>query len=144
RFTFLGIVKPAAKRLHPHHWEIILRRQEGEAAPHLVVASDAGDGEFQRGNIGENGSAAPTQLAIFVGGELAIIMTRALPGGEHIYHFLRADWHDRLQHHSIDQRENGRVNSDGQRQRQYGDCRESRRLEKLPQSKPEILYHNDL
>src|SRR5205809_7219201 len=44
RFTFLGVIKPAAKRLHAHHWEIILRSQKLEAAQHFVIAYKTRDG----------------------------------------------------------------------------------------------------
>src|SRR5207247_9253485 len=53
RFAFVGVIKPAAKRLHAHHWEIIFGSQESEAAPHLVITPDAGDRELERGNIGK-------------------------------------------------------------------------------------------
>jgi len=49
-----------------------------------------------------------------------------------------------MQHHAVDERENCRVNADGQRERQYRRCCESRGLEKLPQSKLEILDHENL
>src|SRR5262245_65649425 len=48
RLTFFSVIKPAAKRLHAHHREIILRSQEREAAPHLVIATNAGDSELER------------------------------------------------------------------------------------------------
>jgi len=108
-----------------------------------VIAPDAGDGELERGNIDKHVAAVLAQLAIFVVRELAIIVARILSGREHIHNFSRPNRHNWLQHHSIDQRENGRVNANGQRKRQYRDGSESRRLQKLPQSKPEILHHND-
>ncbi len=110
---------------------------------HVVIAPDAGDGELERGNIDKHVAAVLAQLAIFVVRELAIIVARVVSGREHIHNFSRPNRHNWLQHHSIDQRENGRVNANGQRKRQYRDGSESRRLQKLPQSKPEILHHND-
>ena len=108
-----------------------------------MIASDPRDGELERRHIAKHISAVLVQLAIFIIGELAIIVARVLPRGEHIHHLGRPDWHYRLEHYSIDEGKNGRVNANCQRKRQYGDCRESRRLEKLPQSKPEVLHHNN-
>ena len=108
-----------------------------------MIAPDAGDGELKRGHIDKHISAVLAQLAVFVIGKLPIIVARVLSGREHIHDFGRPDRHHRLQQHAIDQRENGRVNADRQRERQYRYGRESRRLEKLPHSKPEILHHKD-
>ena len=143
RFAFLGVVKSAAKRLCAHHREIIFGREEREAAPHLVVASNPGDGELDRGKVDKHISPVLAQLAVFVIGELTIIVARVLARCEDIDYFLWPQRNRGAQYDAIDQRENGRVNSDCQRQGQYGHCRKSRRLEKLPQSKPEILDHEN-
>src|SRR5439155_25627834 len=45
RPAFLCSVKPADHRTHAHEREEILRRQEGEAPPHVVIATDSCDGE---------------------------------------------------------------------------------------------------
>src|SRR5262245_38006342 len=143
RLTFLSARRPAAKRLHAHHREILFRSQEHEATPHLVIAPDAGDGELECGHIDKHVSAVFAQLAVFIVGELPIIVTRILSRREHIHDFSRPERHYRLEQYAIDQRENGRVNADRQRERQYRDDGETRRLEKLPYSKPEILHHKD-
>ena len=111
-FTFLGVVKPAAKRVYAHHWEIILRSQKSEAAAHVVIAPNARDGELERGNIGKHVPVVFAQLAVLVVRERAIIVGRILSGREHIHDFVRPNRYHRLQHHSVDQRENGRVNAD--------------------------------
>jgi hypothetical protein len=82
-----------------------------------VIAPDAGDGELEGGHIGKHVSAVLAQLAVFVIGKLAIIVTRILSGREDIHDFGRPDRHHRLEHHAIYQRENGRVNADCQRKR---------------------------
>src|SRR5262249_10783647 len=112
RFTFFSVIKPAAKRLDAQHRKIILGSQEREAAPHVVVATDPGDGELKGGHVVKYVSTVFAQHAVFVIGELAIIVARTLSGGEHIHHFGRANWHNWLQQHAIDQREDGRVNAD--------------------------------
>src|SRR5262249_48199811 len=66
RFAFLGGIKPAAKRLHTHHREIILRSQKGEAAPHVVIAPDTSDGELEWGNINKHVPALFATLPLFV------------------------------------------------------------------------------
>src|SRR3954451_17166111 len=143
RLAFLSIVKPAAKRLHSHHREIIFRRQECKAATHLVIAPDAGNSEFKGGYISKYISAALAKRAVFVIRKLPIIMTRVLASCEQINDFGGPDRHHRLQQHPIDQRENGRVNTDCQGKRQYRYARKSRRLEKLSYSKSEILHHKE-
>src|SRR5207253_7202979 len=102
RFTFFRGIKPAAIRFRSHHRKIVFRGEEGEAAPHLVVASDAGDGKLERGKISENVAAILTQLALFVIGELAIIVTRVLARREHIHHFVRSQRYHRMQDHAVD------------------------------------------
>src|SRR5205823_6774289 len=78
RFTFLRAIKPAAVRFCSHQRKIVFRGQEGKAATHLVIAPDAGDGELERRQITKNIPAILAQLAIFVVGELAVIVTRVL------------------------------------------------------------------
>src|SRR4029077_7212960 len=84
------------------------------------------------------------ELAKFVVGKSAVIMIRVLAAVINIDHFLWPQRHDRMQHHAVEERENCRVIANRQRKRQYRRCRESRRLEKLPQSKLEILDHENL
>src|SRR5205823_8651872 len=68
---------PTRRSSDLHQRKIVFRRQEGEAAPHLVIAPDAGDGKLERGEFSKNVPAILTQLAIFVVGELAVIVTRS-------------------------------------------------------------------
>ncbi len=82
-----------------------------------MIAPDPRDRELERGNIGENIAAAFPQLAIFVVRELAIIVVRVLAAIENVHHLLWPQRHHRPQHHSIDQRENRRINPDRQSQR---------------------------
>src|SRR5262249_28946454 len=64
RFALFGVIKAAAKRLRSHQREEIFGGQEGEAAPHLMIAPDPGDRELERGHIGKNVAGVFTQLAI--------------------------------------------------------------------------------
>ena len=61
-----------------------------------MIAPDARNCELDHGNVGKNVSAVLAQFAIFVVGELPIIVARILPGREHIHHFGRPDRHHRL------------------------------------------------
>ena len=109
-----------------------------------MVSSDAGNRKLEPGHVDKEISTVLLELAKFVVGKSAVIMIRVLPAVINIDHFLWPQRHDRMQHHAVDERENCRVNADGQRQRQYRRCRESRRFEKLAQSKLEILDHENL
>ena len=109
-----------------------------------MIAPDTRDRELERGKIDKEIARVLAQLAKFVVGKRAIIVVRVLPAIENVHHFVCAHRHHRPQHHAIDQRENGRVNPDGQRQRQYRDGREPRRLDQLPDRKLEILNHRIL
>src|SRR5436190_8428535 len=109
-----------------------------------MVSPDAGDRKLKPGQVDKEISAVLLKLAKFVVGKRAVIMIRVLPAVINIDDFLWPQRHDWMQHHAVDERENCRVNANCQRQRQYRRGRESRRLEKLPQSKFEILDHEDL
>ena len=71
-----------------------------------MIASDAGDGEFECGQIGKNFAVVFAHIAKFIVGKLAIIMVRVLSAVENVHHFVRPDRHHRTQHHTIDQSEN--------------------------------------
>ena len=120
-FAFLGTIKPSSKRLGPHEREVIFRSEEGKAPSHLVIASDAGDSKLECGKVGKNFAAVVAQVAIFIVGERAIIVTGVLAGGENVDHFLWPHWHRGMQHQAVDQRENGRVNANGEREGQHRD-----------------------
>ena len=45
---------------HSHQREIVFRRQEPETAPHLVITSDTGYCELERGQIGKHIGAVLT------------------------------------------------------------------------------------
>ena len=109
-----------------------------------MIASDAGDSKLECSDIGKDFAAVVAQVAIFVVGELSIIVAGVLACRENIDHFLWPHWHCGMQHHAVDERENGRVNANGERESQHRDGRKSRRLEKLPQGKFEILDHGKL
>ena len=109
-----------------------------------MIAPNPSDGELDRRYINKHISAVLAQFAVLVIGELPIIVARVLACCKHIDDFVRPQRNRRTQHHTIDQRENGRVNSDRQRQSYHRHRRESWRLEKLPQSKLEILDHENL
>ena len=109
-----------------------------------MVSSDAGNRKLEPGHVDKEISTVLLELAKFVVGKSAVIMIRVLPAVINIDHFLWPQRHDRMQHHAVDERENCRVNANCQRERQYRRCCESRRLEKLPQSKLEILDHENL
>ena len=49
-----------------------------------------------------------------------------------------------MQHEAVDEGENGRVHSDGERECQHCNSGKSRRLKKLPQGKFKILDHGSL
>ena len=71
-----------------------------------MIASDAGDGEFECGQIGKNFSVVFAHIAKFIVGKLAIIMVCILSAIENIHHLVRPDRRHRTQHHAIDQSEN--------------------------------------
>ena len=101
RPAFFGVIEPSAKRLHPHQRKIILRSQERETAPHLVIAPDACDRELERGQIGKHFSIF-ANFSIFVVGELAVIVACVLTAVENVYHLLRPHRDHRMQHHAVD------------------------------------------
>src|ERR1700751_2328752 len=70
-------------------------------------------------------------------------MARILSRREHIHDLSWANRHHWLQEHAIYHRENGRGNAHRQGKRQYRYASKSRCLEKLPDSKLEILHHTD-
>ena len=141
RPALLCRVKAASPWLHAHEREVILRSQKRETAPHVVIASDAGHGKIDRAYIGKHIFAVLAQLTEFIVGKLAIIVRGILPGRKNIHDLLRMKRHHRLEHHAIDERENGRVNTDSQRQGQQHHRRKPRRLDELSNSKFEILNH---
>ena len=106
-----------------------------------MIAPDAGDSKLEGSEVGKNFAAVVAQVAVFVVGERAIIVTGVLAGGENVDHFLGPHWHRGMQHQAVDQRENGRVNANGEREGQHRDGGKCRRLEKLPQRKFEIPDH---
>ena len=53
RFAFFGVIEPSAKWLDTHQREVVFRREERKTAPHLVIASDTGHRELERGKIDE-------------------------------------------------------------------------------------------
>src|SRR5436190_14537469 len=108
-----------------------------------MVSPDPGNRKLESDQIDKEISSVVLKLAKFVVGKSAVIMIRVLPAIVNIDHFLWPQRHNRMQHYAVDKRENGRVNANGQRQCQYRRGRESRRLQKLPQSKLEILDHED-
>src|SRR5262245_1298311 len=112
RFALFGIIKSPAVRLRSYEREKILRGEECEAAPHLVIAADSGDGEFERGHIGKNISAVFAEFAILVVGKLAVIVTGVLPRGENLYHLVRADQHRGMKHGGCAQSEKGGSDAD--------------------------------
>ncbi len=74
--------------------------------------------------------------------KLAVIVARVLARSENIYHFRRPQRHHRPENDAVNERENCRINSDRERERQYRDSSESRRFHELPDSKFEILNHD--
>src|SRR5438105_8957409 len=112
RSTLLCRIEAATPWLHPHEREVILRSQKRETAPHVVITPDAGHCKIERAYIGKHIFAILAQLAEFIVGELAIIVRGILPGRKNIHDLLRMKWHRRLEHHGLDERENGRVNTD--------------------------------
>ena len=88
-----------------------------------------GEGELERGDIGEDLAAVLAQLAEFVVGELAVIFARVLSRGEDADHFLRFHRHHRLEGGAVDDRENGGVDPDGEGEGEDRDGSEARRLE---------------
>ena len=137
RLGFGGVIKPPTKGRYAHKGEIILRGQEGKAPLDFVIPADAGDGEFQRGDIGENLGALP-QLAKFVVGESAIIVVGVLPAVVNVDHLFGVNWHHWPKNDAVDQGENGRVNANRECQGQYRHGSEAGRLQELSQSKFEI------
>ena len=67
-----------------------------------MIASDAGDRELERGNIDKEVIAVLTQLAIFIVGELPIIVVRILAAVENVHHFLRPQRDHRTEYHAVD------------------------------------------
>ena len=141
RSALLRRVKAAAPCLHAHEREVILRGQKRETAPHVVIAADAGHCKIDRAYIGKHIFTVLAQLTEFIVRKLAIIVRGILAGGEYVDHLGRAQWHHRAQHDAVDQRENGGVNTDSQRQGQYCDSGEAWCLQQLSNGKFEILNH---
>ena len=104
------------------------------------VASDPGEGKRLCRDIRKDVVVLP-QSAEFVVGKRTVIVCRALPGGEDVDHFISPQGDDRAQHHAIDEGENGRVNANGKRKSKDCDGGETRRLDQLPESELEVLYH---
>ena len=109
-----------------------------------MIAPDASHRKIDCGYIDKHVFAVLAQLTELIVGKLAIIVRGILPGSENIHDLLRMKRHHRLEHHAINERENGRVNSDCERERQYRDGGESRRLHQLSGGKFEILDHQNL
>ena len=99
--AFLCIVKPTDHRAHAHEREKILRGQEGETPPHILILTDPRDRELLRSNIGKNITAVLAQLTILGVRELTIIVARVLAHGENVHHLVRAQRNRRTQHHAV-------------------------------------------
>src|SRR4029079_1873771 len=99
----------AAERLRSHEREIIFRSQEHETASHFVVSPDASNRKLEPGHVDKEISTVLLEFAKFVVGKSAVIMIRVLPAVINIDHFLRAQRHDRMQHHALDERATRRV-----------------------------------
>ena len=68
-------------------------------------------------------------------------MAGVLARAENVHDFVGPFRHYRMKHDAVDQRENGGVNTDRQREREHRYRSESWRLEKLTESELEILDH---
>src|SRR5438552_1154127 len=77
--------------------------------------------------------SAPRKLAVIVAGVLAC--------AENVDDFVGPFRHYRMKYDAVDQRENGGVNTDRQREREHRYRSESWRLEKLTESELQILDH---
>src|SRR5206468_6610281 len=90
RFAVFDVIEPSAKWLDTHQREVVFRREERKTAPHLVIASDTGHRELERGKIDEQTIAVLTQLAIFIVGELPVIVVGILAAVENVHNFPRS------------------------------------------------------
>ena len=63
-----------------------------------MIASDAGDRKLECSDIDKNFAAVVAQVAIFVVGELSIIVAGVLACRENVDHFLWPHWHRGMQH----------------------------------------------
>jgi hypothetical protein len=105
-----------------------------------LVASDPGEGKLHRRHIRKDVAVFP-QRAEFVIGERAVIVRRALPGSEDVDHLRRPQRDDRAQNDAINESEDGGVDTDRDRESEDSDGGKARRLDQLPESELEILYH---
>ncbi len=144
RPRFLRVVEAAEDRLHAHEREEVFRSEEDETAAHPFVAANAGDGEFERGQVSENVAAVFAQLTEFVVGELAEIALHVLARRENAHHFLRLHRDDRSEHGAVDDGEDGGVDADREGEGEDGDGGETRRFAQLPEGEFEILDHGFL
>src|SRR5207248_8836074 len=141
RPALLRRVKAATPWLYAHEREVVLGSQKRETTPHVVIAADSGHCKINRAYISKHIFPVLAQLTEFIVGKLAVIVRGILPGRKNIHDLLRMKRHYRLEHHAVNERESGRVNSDGQRQCKQRHRRKPRRFDELSNSKFEILNH---
>ena len=134
------VVKPSQDRFHAHQGKEIRRGEKNEAAPHPFVASDSGQGKRHGPDIRKD-VVVLAERAKLVVGKRAVIVRRALPRGKDIDYFGRSQRDDRAQDNAVDEGEYRRVDADGDREGKNRDSGEARRLDQLPKSELEVLYH---
>ena len=99
-----------------------------------------GEGKGLGRDIRKNVAVLP-QGAELVIGKRTIIVRRALPGSEHVDHFIGSQGNNGAQHNAVNESENRGVDANRKRKGKDCDGGEARRLDQLPECELEVLYH---
>jgi hypothetical protein len=139
RAALLRVIESAERRLHAGQGEEVFRGHENKTAAHALVAAETGQSKVQGGDVGKYFAVLAEDLVLGVG-KLPILLG-VLSGRENVDHFRWPEGNHGPQNNAVDEREDGRVYPDGERERQERDDGEPRRLDELPKRKTEILDH---
>src|SRR5262249_21402896 len=101
------------------------------------VRRDAGERPVLRLEVAEHPVA---EDAVAVPGEPALMRPRAHGVAAEVHELLRPRHRERREEHLVEERKDRRIGADAERERQYGNDRDERRLEERPESQLEIPH----